>query len=297
MFRHDLSFSFGETPTMLIHNHNSIYDRHQPDPRGARPFLPHSHSHVEFQYVIDGQGTLSTPDQSIPLRPGQLLLIPPRVEHRTTITSPQLFRQTLSMLFLPSSTQVPPEVAPFFSLCRGNAPVCLDVESDSPLVNCLMSLNALADILPPDALTRELLRGYCILFLTHLSRSISGVVPSAPHPVDPPVTREREIMDAFFQLEFTLQSNASTLARYLHISTRQLSRILQDTYGMSFREKMTARRLTIAVDRLTNSDDSLAQIAELLGFGSATAFGIFIKKETGLTPSQIRRGAPVITNP
>ncbi len=290
MFRYDLSFSFGGIPTTLIHSHNSTYDRRRPDTRGARPFLPHSHSHVEFQYVIDGQGTVSTPGQAIDLRPGQLLIIPPRLEHRLTVTSSHLLRQTLSMLFLPSSSHVPSEFDPLFSLCRGKELVTLDVAPDSPLADCLMSLHALTDILPPDGLTQELIRGYCLLFLSHLTHSLPVVTPPDVRSAEAPITREREIMDSFFQHEFSLRNNAADLARRLHISTRQLSRILQDTYGMTFREIMTARRLTIAVDRLTNSNDPLAQIAEFLGFGGPTAFGIFIKKETGLTPSQIRHG-------
>jgi len=40
---------------------------------------------------------------------------------------------------------------------------------------------------------------------------------------------------------------------------------------------------------LSNRALSIEQIAHLLGYSDSTAFGTFIKKETGQTPTQLRR--------
>lgn len=296
-FWYSLPFSFGEMPVVMVHNHFSVLASDQPDPRGSRPFLTHNHTYTEFQYILDGSGVLSTSVGDYELKPGHLVLVPPQVEHRLCLTAPSLSRQTLSLLFLSSSALIPAEFDLFFSACRGNTPLILDVAADSPLDRALQELRQLIGVQTPDAHTREIFRARCILFLAELSRSLPNSEPLRIQSELPPMTWERLVIDNFFSNNFDAKHNAAALAGELHISTRQLNRVLQNLYGMGFQEKTNAQRLRIAVDRLTHSDDSIAQIAEFLGFGSTTALGVFIRKATGLTPSQIRRGAPVILNP
>ena len=294
-FWYSLPFSFGEVPSVMIHNHHSVLSDQAPDPRGPRPFLPHSHSFVEFQFIVDGRGILSTPTGDHELTPGHLLLIPPQLDHRLRLMTPTLSRQTLSLLFLSSNAVSPAEFDPFFAVCRGSEPLILDVPAGGSLEHALESLHRLAGIQDPDAHAREAMRAYCILFLTEVSRALPSSGSHRIQSAQPPVTWERLVIDNFFSSNYDSKRNAAALAGELHISTRQLNRVLQKHYGMGFQEKTSAERLRIAVDRLTNSNESIAQIAEFLGFGSTTAFGVFIRKATGLTPSQIRRGEPVLS--
>lgn len=293
--RHHLPFSFGEVPAVLISNHASDLVSRDTDPRGARPFLSHSHSYVEIQYILDGQGILSTSPGSYELKPGRLILLPPHLDHRLQLTSPMLSRLAISLLFLSAPTPATPaDFLPFFSACRAKTPVLLDVPPSDMLAHTLDDMRALVSPQPLDAHARELLRAQCIRFLVAFSRALPNTIAhTEPLCPAPSVTREQEIMDYFFSSSFSTKCGLAALAQQLHISTRQLNRIIRNTYGMTFRQKINARRLSIALDRLRNSDDSLQEIAQLLGFGSTTAFGIFIKKATGLPPSHIRRGAPV----
>ena len=86
-------------------------------------------------------------------------------------------------------------------------------------------------------------------------------------------------------------SNASNkaLADELHISTRQLHRILQKLYGANYRDQLLQIRLKIATGFLTGTDKSIAEISEMMGYGSPANFATFIKKVTGKTPGQIRK--------
>jgi len=60
---------------------------------------------------------------------------------------------------------------------------------------------------------------------------------------------------------------------------------------MNYRDKLKEIRLEIALNFLSHSDKSIAQIAQLLGYGSSANFSAFIKKATGKTPSQLRKEA------
>lgn len=285
------SFSFGDVPAILIHNHYSRLFSHRPDPTGAQPFLSHNHSHVEFQYIFEGSGTLNTAKGTYHLTPGQLILLPPRLEHQLQLSSPHLVRQTLSILFLTGSApQIDPALTPLFSACYSDTPVVITTEPDAPLDRIFKHLSNLSTRDAYDIRDQEALRAFCTLFLVFFSQALPQTDAAPVSAPAAPATQEQELIDSFFVSEFSIKSGAAALAQQLHISTRQLNRILQDMYGMSFRQKMNARRLSVALDRLQNSDDTLQQLAEFLGFSSTTALGIFIKKETGLTPSRIRRG-------
>ena len=80
------------------------------------------------------------------------------------------------------------------------------------------------------------------------------------------------------------------LAKELNMSVRQTGRILQQTYGKGFREKMNECRLAVAVDLLKNTSKSIAQISEILGYSDPANFSSFVKRQTGISPAQIRKG-------
>ena len=76
----------------------------------------------------------------------------------------------------------------------------------------------------------------------------------------------------------------------LHVSPRQLHRIIKKSYGKSYREKLSEIRVEIATSFLSGSDKSIAEISELLGYSTPANFSTFIKNATGKTPSEIRKG-------
>ena len=97
------------------------------------------------------------------------------------------------------------------------------------------------------------------------------------------------MIDEFFNNNFHLRGGDQVLAGQLHISSRQLDRILKSLYGKSYREKLLEIRLEVSLDLLKFSDKSVASISELTGYSNPASFCSFIKKETGHTPGEIRR--------
>ena len=58
---------------------------------------------------------------------------------------------------------------------------------------------------------------------------------------------------------------------------------------MNYRQKLCEIRMEIATNMLRNTDKTIAEIAEILGYSSSANFSTFIKNYSGKTPSQIRR--------
>ena len=97
------------------------------------------------------------------------------------------------------------------------------------------------------------------------------------------------LIDQFFCYPSAMNSGAEVLARMLNVSPRHLDRILLDTYGMNFREKLNQTKLNYATDLLSNKELTIDQIARLLGYSNSSSFGVFIKKVTGKTPLELRQ--------
>jgi AraC-like DNA-binding protein len=95
------------------------------------------------------------------------------------------------------------------------------------------------------------------------------------------------------------QANAKAVAKALALSVRTLSRRLSEE-GTTFAAVVEELRRGLALQYLSDSGFSLAQIAWLLGYEGATSFNHAFKRWTGRSPSATRNEkqhfAPVISN-
>lgn len=81
------------------------------------------------------------------------------------------------------------------------------------------------------------------------------------------------------------------LAQVAGLSRATLVRRFSAATGMTVADFLTHTRMTIAADLLSTTDRSLDDIAALVGYSSASAFGKAFRTTTGTTPSRLRRSA------
>ena len=88
--------------------------------------------------------------------------------------------------------------------------------------------------------------------------------------------------------------SAEDVATALGVSRRTLDRRFEEVVGNTLSQEIVRRRIRELEIVLTESELTMASIAELFGFGSASQFTQFFKKHAGLTPSACRkrRGQP-----
>ncbi len=91
--------------------------------------------------------------------------------------------------------------------------------------------------------------------------------------------------------ECCLQESPSAVevAERHHISVRSLERLAKYELGMGFGEWRNRLRFLKAIEAL-ESDRSITQIADELGYANATSFSEMFKRHSGRTPDQYRRG-------
>jgi LacI family transcriptional regulator len=80
------------------------------------------------------------------------------------------------------------------------------------------------------------------------------------------------------------------LARKAGISRSLFQRRFREETGKTIREFLIAARITKAKSLLENSDLSLSEISELVGFGRQSYLGHVFKKHLGISPGSLRAG-------
>ena len=77
-------------------------------------------------------------------------------------------------------------------------------------------------------------------------------------------------------------------AQMLHISERQLNRIMQKNFGMSFKEKISEYRINMACLLLKDTDFSAEEIGKMVGYNNKSTFYVAFRKKLGMTPAEYR---------
>ncbi len=103
-----------------------------------------------------------------------------------------------------------------------------------------------------------------------------------PEARTPELQRARMAIDAEPSRAWTLEE----LARVAGLSTRTLSRRMQDELGEGLRAHLTRLRVHVALERLAEPGASVSVVATDLGFASPSAFAQAFRRHVGETPSR-----------
>lgn len=82
---------------------------------------------------------------------------------------------------------------------------------------------------------------------------------------------------------------AEDLAREMNLSRRQLGRVLEKTYGMSFRKLLVEARLQHAAQLLRESDLPVATVAAQVGYTSLSGFYTAFAEKFGTSAAKYRK--------
>ena len=233
----------------------------------------HCHADYELHLILDGTCTVHVESDQYALQPGNALLIAPGQYHQPLEVCGDLHRLCLCFSVSPGELSR--------ALSQAAAPcTVVSMEFRDAAMGVLRELSA------PSPFRSTLLHGYLEQLLVFLLRTLKIV----PLITAPPVESDWRagVIDEYFESHITDCSEAE-LAKCLHLSTRQLSRVLQRDYGMSFRQKRTGARMDYAGFLLRTTNQSISQICTSVGYQSEAVFYRNFKVHFGLSPLQYRK--------
>lgn len=245
----------------------------------------HAHSNMELHCMIQGTMHYDLKDQQISLSSGQALLIPANMPHRLELTdSTNLLRFTLNVSVEPVNED--PEGV-FLQKA-------LDVSKASwfPMDDAMIALleTCLYEAVRRVSGFMTVIESNLLSLLMLIARTLSHS-PQAAYRVREKQSmnkrRRQQILELMEQAA-TESLTVSDIARYMHLSSKQVQRIVQAEYGTSVKQLMMRIRLQRAKELLKDPSQSMATIAAALSFTSEQSFCRFFQKLEGRSPGRYR---------
>ena len=99
------------------------------------------------------------------------------------------------------------------------------------------------------------------------------------------------IIEEYFNEHYKENISLKELAKRLYLGEQQTERIVKKIYGVGFRKRLLKIRIKSAMELLAETNKSILQISEEVGYESYNGFYNAFKKLTGSTPEKWRNNA------
>lgn len=246
----------------------------------------HTHSTFEFHFIPSGSCRVILDDGEFEIGAGEFYLTAPSVYHEQRGISPGKLVEYSINCELKLIEDKPSE-----------AKHILTVLSKAPCRPFKDSLGAmkLFNKALNEAYTQNLgfynnIKSLAVMIISTAARTIGE---NSPFRYDVPLKRRKDDY-RLAQIERFIEDNISSpvspldIAAYVHLSEKQICRIIREAKGLSTKELITRIKLQKAKELLKGTDLSIKQISYDLGFSSEYYFNQFFKREEGFPPGVYR---------
>jgi AraC-like DNA-binding protein len=243
---------------------------------------PHAHSFYLVLYITQGQGSHTIDLVTHDLRPGSLFFLSPGQAHSWHLSADAqgficFFSAAFYLRHYPASRL---EAYPFFDPAQ--LPVCyLPPANDvAPLLARILDENTQG---APNEL--DVVGAYLYLVLELAARAYA---PAAPHP---PAHAQEQVraFNLLLNEHFRQEKTVRYYAERLHLTANHLNAICRRLLDKTASDLIHERVIAEAQRLLTHSAQSVAQIADTLGFDDASYFTRYFRKYVGQTPEPFRQ--------
>ena len=238
--------------------------------------VPHTHNYTELFYIVDGKGQFLIEDQAFPVNVNNLVIINPNVTH----TEDSLNAQPLEYIVLGIDGV---ELA---TTQNSNGEFCiLDHFESVEIAGCLR--NILREMEQKNTGYEDICQAYMEILIIRLMRSTSLAVPAEPQLASG--NRQCAAVKRYIDLHFKEALTLEQLAEDAHMNKYYLSHAFKREYGVSPINYMISRRIEESKYLLAETDLSMSQIAQLLGFSSLSYFSQTFRRTQSVSPMEYRQ--------
>jgi len=238
--------------------------------------VPHTHNHLELFYIVGGKGQFLIQDQLYPVNVNNLVIINPNVTH----TEVSLNAQPLEYIVLGIEgieLATSKDTNGQFSI--------LDHFESVEISGCLR--NILREMEQKNTGYEDVCQAYMEILIIRLMRNTALAVPTAPQMISG--NRQCASVKRYIDLHFKEALTLEQLAEDAHMNKYYLSHAFKREYGTSPINYMITRRIEESKYLLAETDLSMSQIAQLLGFSSLSYFSQVFRRTQAITPMEYRQ--------
>lgn len=246
----------------------------------------HSHTYYELMLcphngfqIVQADGTV------IAMETDEVCLIPPRVYHR--LAGVEAGGKLAIRFFCTRNLRTGALYHSFLSALEGiTAPMHLGKQPEIMQLTHQLVQELQQAPLAADACVESLLTQLLIYVL----RLVCQPQADSPAPLLPEDNAARRLaIEDYFNGHYQEQITEDDLAQQIHLSRRQLSRVLQQLYGMSFRQLLIDIRLNRAAELLISFHYSPEEVAYQVGYTSLSGFYDAFRKRYGISAGRYRQ--------
>lgn len=238
--------------------------------------VPHTHSHTELFFIVSGKGQFLIQDQSFPVEANNLVVINPNVFH----TEASLNAQPLEYIVLGISGIELASAADF------DGQFCiLDHFESAEIASCLR--NILREMELKNTGYEDVCQAYMEILIIRLMRNIALTAQTKPQTISG--NRQCAAVKRYIDLHFKEPLTLEQLSASAHMNKYYLAHAFKQEYGTSPINYMIFRRIEESKYLLAETDLSISQIAQILGFSSSSYFSQVFRKNQEITPMEFRQ--------
>ena len=237
---------------------------------------PHTHNHMELFYIVGGKGQFLIDNQLYPVDANNLVIINPNVSH----TEVSLNAQPMEYIVLGI------ESVELMTSENSNGQFCiLNCFESVEISSCLR--NILREMELQNTGYEDICQAYLEILIIRLMRNTDiSVLTDPSHSRG---NRQCAAIKRYIDLHFKEALTLELLAEEAHMNKYYLSHTFKREYGDSPINYMISRRINESKYLLAETDLSVSQVAQLLGFSSASYFSQVFRKTQSVSPMDYRK--------
>ena len=246
--------------------------------------MSHNHADYELHLLLAGRGRIDVEGKSYPLQAGQAVLIAPGKYHCPAANAGEFER--FSLCFSVKSGLLAAALAEAVNPCR-----VFDATEE------IMGLcrEIFSEFSEGRLFAAELLRSHLLQLMVCNFRLLGLSLPTAGMPGRSPILGRadyNDMVDLYFEEHLKDGASSEDLAARLFMSQRHMSRLLKESYGMTFREKLLRTRMDRSAWLLRHTDMTVTAVAAEVGYTVSSSFYHAFRQYYGMTPESYRAQNP-----
>lgn len=235
----------------------------------------HTHTFTEIFYVMEGRGNFLFPEESYSIKPGDLIIIPPYLEH-TERSDPghslQYYVIGIDGITFPIKET------------NGHNHIFCDF-SQVPFITSLFEqilYEGRKKKYGSDAICQKLLE-ILLLKITQTQDLVPELGPTNR------MTKECAMIQEYINTNYGEHITLDSLTKLTHMNKYYMAHSFTKYTGLSPIQYLNERRLETACRLLKEADYSVSTISSVTGFSSQSYFTQAFRKKYGITPAKYRQ--------
>ena len=235
----------------------------------------HEHTgEYEVGFIVRGKGQLEVNEQFLPIQENSITIVPADTSHRYVMDG----NSSVQYYTLRFKSAGEGELLKFFSALG-----CAVTSGEKCASYIHSSIHMLFSIHRTNGgYVDEVFQSVCLSLLQLVRTLFDKEATSLQLASQYFMSQVREYIQRNHREKITLES----LSKKFNISTSHLSRMFKKAYDMSPIDYLIYCRITYATEYLLKSKQSVAEIAQLVGYDNPTHFTNMFVKRIGCTPTE-----------